>query len=281
MTPACLICLERGAVSHGRAIAEALGLSYQVADFDYQSASVREQRRFYADNLKRHTSLLLLKETGLSLMTEVDAVPVEIQADFCDATTDYRRTHGGGKSQMIAKAVGIKGAGRPGVLDATAGLGADAFVLASLGCKVYLLERNRYIHALLADGIKRGKAAASAEIQEVMERMHLLPAGDALEFLKSDNAVPAVDVIYLDPMFPEREKSARVKKSMRVFHDFVGADLDSDSLLPLSLERAASKVVVKRPRHAPEAAAVAPSHVLMGQRNRFDVYLAGSRAPAG
>lgn len=258
-----------------------MGLNFEFADFDFKAASTREQRRFYADNLKRHASLLLLKETGLSLMTEVDAVPVEIRTDFCDATTDYRRTHGGGKGQMIAKAVGIRGADRPSVLDATAGLGTDAFVLASLGCEVHLLERNPFVHALLADGIERGRASASTAISEVVKRMHLLPTGDALEFLQSRDAPRKPEVIYLDPMFPEREKSARVKKSMRVFHDFVGADADSDALLPLARRRARSRVVVKRPRHAPEVAGAAPSHVLKGQRNRFDVYLTGSTVSAG
>ncbi|NCG09308.1 MAG: class I SAM-dependent methyltransferase, partial [Verrucomicrobia bacterium] len=262
MTAACLICLDPDSIDRGRDIAQALGLDFETPDFNLQSAPLREQCRFYGDYLKTYVRLLLYKETGLSLLTEINGAPVEIQADFCDATTDYRRTRGGGKSQMIAKAVGLKDSTRPRVLDGTAGLGADGFVLASLGCEVHLLERNPLVHALLADGIERGKASDLQEISEIMNRMHLLTVADALECLASTNATPEADVIYLDPMFPERDKSALVKKSMRVFHDFVGSDSDSDALLPLALERAGSRVVVKRPRHAPPLAGVTPSHVL-------------------
>jgi 16S rRNA (guanine1516-N2)-methyltransferase len=281
MSPTCLICLDLDLNTQGQTIAQALGLEFVAPAFDLGAASLREARRFYSDYLNTHSHLFLLKGSGLSLLTEVDGAIVEIRADFCDATTDYRRTHGGGKGQMIAKAVGIKGSTRPAILDGTAGLGADSFVLAGLGCELSLLERNPFIHALLTDGLERARQSQMSEICEVMDRMRLLPTRDSLRFLESGEAGAAWDVIYLDPMFPEREKSARVKKSMRVFHDIVGGDADSDQLLALALERAESRVVVKRPRHAPPLAGKTPSHVLKGQRNRFDIYLTRNSAPAG
>ena len=80
----------------------------------------------------------------------------------------HRRQFGGGKGQMIAKAVGIKGGIKPQILDATAGLGKDAFVLATLGCEMTLLERSPIIHQLLQDGIER---ASESDVSDIIQRM--------------------------------------------------------------------------------------------------------------
>ena len=77
---------------------------------------------------------------------------------------------------------------------------------------------------------------------------------------------------FLDPMFPEKRKNAAPKKEMAAFHFLVGADADADALLPLALQVAQRRVVVKRPRHAPVLAGVKPSLVLEGESTRFDIY---------
>jgi 16S rRNA (guanine1516-N2)-methyltransferase len=82
------------------------------------------------------------------------------------------------------------------------------------------------------------------------------------------------DVVYLDPMFPARSKSAQVKKEMQVFHQLVGTDPDADQLLELARACAKKRVVVKRPRIAPELAAARPSYTLTGKSNRYDIYVA-------
>lgn len=61
---------------------------------------------------------------------------------------------------------------------------------------------------------------------------------------------PAPDVVYLDPMYPHRQKSALVKKEMRVFQSLVGNDDDADSLLIPAMTIAKRRVVVKRPNYA-------------------------------
>jgi 16S rRNA (guanine1516-N2)-methyltransferase len=127
---------------------------------------------------------------------------------------------------MIAKAVGMKSGVCPLVFDATAGLGGDAFVLASLGAAVIMQERNPVVHALLSDGLARLALDARADLQGVVSRLHLrAQQGD------STQAMPGADVIYLDPMFPVRGKQAAVKKEMAAFHDLVGTDDDQDDLL--------------------------------------------------
>jgi len=169
---------------------------------------------------------------------------------------------------MIAKAVGIQSGIRPAILDATAGLGRDAFVLAQLGCDVVLIERHPLIAALLADGLAR--ALSDAEVGPIVQRMHL-QKGNAIDLMTAWQGEPP-QVIYLDPMFPHRDKSALVKKEMRLFRPLVGDDDDAPQLLAAALDLATHRVVVKRPRKAPGVAGRGPSHVLEGKSSRFDIY---------
>lgn len=190
-----------------------------------------------------------------------------IGVDFVDGATAHRRKFGGGRGQDIAKAVGLKHGFTPKVLDATAGLGRDAFVLATLGCQVTMMERMPIVAALLEDGLERAKI--SSEIVDIAERMNLIHASSI------DNMTLAQqpDVIYLDPMYPHREKSAAVKKEMRVFQSLVGEDLDADNLLTPALALAKYRVVVKRPSYAPPLAGKQPSTSIKMKKNRFDVYV--------
>ena len=191
-----------------------------------------------------------------------------VRADFIGGAVAHRRLYGGGSGQMIAKAVGIQPGVRPSVLDATAGLGRDAFVLAMLGCAVSLIERQPLVCALLEDALQR--AQASAELAPIVARMQLL-SGDAIDLMRHwSGDVP--QVIYLDPMFPERDKSALVKKEMRLFKPIVGADDDAPQLLAAALSLATHRVVVKRPRKAPAIAGAEPGYVLEGNSSRFDIY---------
>ncbi len=200
-----------------------------------------------------------------------------IFVDFAGGAVAHRRKFGGGKGQAIAKAAGLNKGVTPNVLDGTAGLGRDAFVLASLGCKVQMVERHPVVAALLDDGLKRAKS--DPEIGTwVSERMSLLHASslDALSKLAEDSGFVKPDVVYLDPMYPHPEnkkKSALVKKEMRVFQHLVGADLDADGLLTPALDLATKRVVVKRPDYANWLDEKKPSMAIETKKNRFDVYV--------
>ncbi|MFB9998169.1 MULTISPECIES: 16S rRNA (guanine(1516)-N(2))-methyltransferase RsmJ [Providencia] len=191
-----------------------------------------------------------------------------IFVDFVSGAMAHRRKFGGGRGEAVAKAVGIKKDYLPDVIDATAGLGRDAFVLAALGCKVRMLERHPVVAALLDDGLQRGYQ--DLEIgQWLQARMSLIHAS-SLHALAEITDAP--DVIYLDPMYPHRQKSALVKKEMRVFQSLVGADDDADSLLAPAIALAKRRVVVKRPDYAePLAGQKAPSAVTT-KSHRFDIY---------
>jgi len=190
-----------------------------------------------------------------------------LRVDFAEGAANHRRLYGGGKGQLIAKVVGIQGKRRPSIVDATAGLGQDAFVLATLGCNVTLIERNAIVHALLQDGLQR--AALSTEVADIIARMQL--AEDNATQVLTD--LPPPDVIYLDPMFPERHKTALVKKAMRFFHDIVGDDDDAATLLLLARRHAKHRVVVKRPLHAPFLADSTPTYQMKGKAMRYDIYV--------
>ncbi|HWV14073.1 MAG TPA: class I SAM-dependent methyltransferase [Cellvibrio sp.] len=217
---------------------------------------------------------LLFAEQGVVLQQTGRKVPGPVAAEFVEGSVDHRRKFGGGKGQMIAKAVGVRANVYPLVLDATAGLGKDAFVLATLGCKVQMLERSPYVHALLDNGLQRARQVYDdVELQQIVARMELLEV-DSQEYLSQDSNSLAQrpDVVYLDPMFPERQKSADVKKEMVAFHHIVGGDEDADRLLDKALAIALYRVVVKRPRKAPFLAGKSPSYQLEGKSSRFDIY---------
>lgn len=217
---------------------------------------------------------LVLTEERLELRKLDEPKLGAVYVDFVEGAVAHRRKFGGGRGQSIAKAVGLKAGATPTVVDATAGLGRDAFVLASLGCKVTLIERSPVVAALLQDGLAR--AAQDPEIGPwVSERMCLLQ-GPAVDNLLALTERP--DVIYLDPMFPHKQKSALVKKEMRVFQSLVGPDLDADALLPAALKMANKRVVVKRPAYAGWLNEHKPSMAIETKGNRFDVYVMAALA---
>ena len=218
---------------------------------------------------------LQLGEQGLQFAELGPGAAGPVRVDFVAGTVAHRRLHGGGSGQMIAKAVGIQPGVRPVVLDATAGLGRDAFGLAQLGCALTLIERQPLIAALLEDGLAR--ARTDGEVGSVVAQMQLV-CGNAIELMGAWTGEPP-QVIYLDPMFPHRDKSAQVKKEMRLFRPLAGDDDDAPQLLAAALALATHRVVVKRPRKAPAIAGVVPGYALEGKSSRFDIYPKKSLKP--
>lgn len=219
--------------------------------------------------VKSAAILLYADDQGLCLQLTGKSAPGPVRAEFVSGKAGYRREHGGGTGQLIAKAVGLQKTRQTlYIVDATAGLGQDAFVLASLGCRVTLFERSPVIHAILEDGLAR--ASLNAQCADIAARMQL-EAGDSLDWLRN-SLRDSVDVVYLDPMFPHRDKSALVKKEMQVFRQVVGDDEDSDTLLEAALAVARYRVVVKRPRKAEPLNGPPVTTRVEGKSSRYDVY---------
>ncbi len=216
-------------------------------------------------------SLILVQTTRrLELRQTGKAAPGPVFADFVGGKAAYRRHQGIGARQPIARAVGIKSGKLPTIIDATAGLGQDALVLATLGCEITLIERSPIVTALLSDALER--ALAEAETASIVAHMRLVQA-DACDYLLTLQESQRPEVIYLDPMFPDHNKSALAKKEMRLFQQLPGTRDSADSLLPIARQFAKRRVVVKRPAKAPWLAGIEPSLAIHSPKMRFDVYL--------
>lgn len=198
---------------------------------------------------------------------KVDNQP-DLKIDFVGGAVGHRFRQGGGRGQSLPKAAGFAKGKIPTIADATAGLGRDAFLLASMGAQVTLIERSKAVHTLLQDAMMRAQDAGP-EFARIISRMTLI-RGDAMEVLPHLN----VDVITVDPMHPPRHNSALVKMEMRVLRQIVGSDTDSLDLMQVALACATKRVVLKWPLRAPFMAGLAPpSHQIVGKTTRYDVYM--------
>ena len=157
---------------------------------------------------------------------------------------------------------------KPKVLDTTAGQGRDSFILASLGCNITLLERNKVIYLLLKNAIENAKN--NDELKNIVKNMTIINQ-DSVKFLENNN--DCFDVIYLDPMFPKSKKSRLVKKDMQIFREIVGNDLDSSKILESALKSNTKRVVVKRMNKSDFLDNKKPNFSIKGTSIRFDVYI--------
>jgi 16S rRNA (guanine1516-N2)-methyltransferase len=192
----------------------------------------------------------------------------DLRIDFVAGPVAHRFRFGGGRGQPLAKAMGLTDGKTPAIVDATAGLGRDSFLLASLGAKVMMIERSPRMHALLADGLERA-AQEGGELQEIVSRMTLF-MGDAKDLL------PQLDVeaVLVDPMHPARKKSALVKLELRQVREIVGEDDNALELMQVALQHAKKRVVLKWPVNAEPIAGVRPfSHQIFGKTMRYDVFM--------
>ena len=202
-----------------------------------------------------------------------ERAPGAVSVDFRSA--DFARRASEGKRGLLGRAVGLAKGEKPLVWDATAGLGRDAVRLAWMGARVVAFERDRIVRALLADGLTRGMIGEDP-LAEAIESRFELRAGDAREFFDPLKVDEPPDVIYLDPMFPERG-SALAKKEAQILGVLCGkgSDREEDAALFEGAEKLAPKrIVVKRPRYAPTLIeGREPAHRFEGKSVRYDLYL--------
>lgn len=213
---------------------------------------------------------------------------ISIHIDFLSGDLAHRQQFGGGRGQSIAKAIGLKqGIEPPTVLDATAGLAKDAYVLACLGCSMTLIERSPIVVELICDAIQR--ATEDEHFQTILEKGFKVINQSSIEYLtelanktlSDDDIYPDMinpeviypDVIYLDPMYPDKKKSASVKKNMQILQKLLGKDEDTQALLSTALKVAKKRVVVKRPKGAENLTELEPTYTVESKKTRYDVYI--------
>ncbi len=247
-TPIAVSCHDESRENEAKALAKKLHLPFTqniTPDYEY---------------------VLLFTEAHLSLQ-KIGSRETPLFIDFLSEDAQYRLKKISKKNEILARALGLKKSAASSIVDATGGLLRDSFIIAALGFPVSIFERSPIIHALQADALHR---ARSTHLHDITQKMHLY----------HDDAITALplfdkpDVIYIDPMFPTRKKSALPKKEMVHFKKIVGEDQDAAALLTTALACARSRVVVKRPRIIKNLTEnLAPSFTLAGSSCRFDVYL--------
>ncbi len=219
-----------------------------------------------AQALAERFNFILEKNTDSCLFVDKEKLSLKIpgftpiSAELGSAYWSKRKSEG--KKQGLVRAckphVGMK------IIDITAGWGRDAAVLASLGAEVLMLERHPVMVALLADALSR-------MTEQDRQQMSLsLCAEDAYSFLYSLEKKDYPDVIYIDPMHPERTKSALVKKEMQVLQQMIDPDENAHELIQLAITRAKQKVVVKWPQKSKSLLSANSS--IEGKTIRFDIF---------
>lgn len=199
-------------------------------------------------------------ERGLALV----GGGMELLGDFTRMLPRLRTDRLG--RELLVRAARVRGAEEPTAIDCTAGLGEDSLLLAAAGFRVTLFERDETICVLLADAMER--AANEPQLKDTVERMTLV-GGDSIAGLAELGFAP--DVVYLDPMFPGRTKSAAVKKKFQLLHHLEQPCEEENELVAAALAASPRKVVIKRPAKGPQLAGIKPSYSISGKAVRYDV----------
>ncbi|MBQ3884369.1 class I SAM-dependent methyltransferase [Succinivibrio sp.] len=221
----------------------------------------------------------LLLKVGQKIVLELsdDSItPQDFEIDLFRDKLLWRLSHSGKNSEAVCRAV-IGKTVKPLVFDATAGLGRESIILQSAGCQVYMFERNPVIWLLLKSAMTH--AENNTDILSSLKNglPHLTSLGSVAEQLSRGEKLPEPEVIYYDPMFPQRTKSALVKKDMRVFHEIVGFDQDTTEYANFLLTVAKHHLVVKRPSNEPPLELnLRRSSFVDGKACRFDCYFCGN-----
>lgn len=199
-------------------------------------------------------------EQGLALVAD----GVELRGDFARMLPRLRPDRL--SKELLVRAARVRGVEKPVAVDATAGLGEDSLLLAAAGFSVVLYERDAVIAALLEDALAR--ALDDSRLADVASRMTLVK-GDSAKLLASMDISP--DVVFLDPMFPERRRKAATNKKLQLFQRLERPCDNETELLQAAMATYPRKVVVKRPLKGPYLAGVKPSSSLMGKVVRYDI----------
>lgn len=262
--PASPTCAERATM-----LAAKYGLRFEAGHFISAPTTPSDCGPTRVDASSEMSLALVVTPDRLELRMGGDRRMRPIVVDFAQGAAAKHRLATASRSQPLARAVGLRGEA-PFIVDATAGLGRDAFVLAGLGCHVMALERSPAACALLEDGLLRASQSARAPVRRAAERIELCYA-DACTVLPTVTA-PTPDVVYLDPMYSDLSRTALAGKEMRVLRELVGDDDDAIDLFTVARAVALRRVVVKRhPRAAPLCPN--PDFTCGGKIARFDVYL--------
>ena len=204
---------------------------------------------------------LVLDADGLSLRRG----SLSVRGDFTRMLPRLREQNLRGEL-LVRSVKGRGGARQMRIVDATAGLGEDAILLAATGHSVHLFEQNPVIAAMLRDALDR--AACEPALAEIVGRMSLTE-GDSVVGLHRLDETP--DAVVLDPMFPARKKSGLIGKKLQLLQVLERPCADEEALLQAAIDADPAKIIIKRPLKGPWLAGRKPSYALTGKAIRYDV----------
>lgn len=172
-------------------------------------------------------------------------------------------------NQLLIKACNNKQRSIRTVLDLTAGWGMDSFMIAQNGRTITMLEQNCLIYAIVAHSLIC--AETSSKLSQTASRITLINT-NGNDFLTASENRPEFDCIYLDPMFPGYQSSAKPSKAMQLLQQMT-SNVDIEFAFKLALATAKNRVVMKRPLKSPPFADIQPDLVYREKTIRFDIYL--------
>ena len=229
-------------------------------------------QREMAESFSKKNAIPMVDQPGKGLTLVFDKKGVSLSGYGLSYQGDFegmlhRVTNGRLAHEMLVKAVKSEKE-ELRAIDATAGMGEDAFLLAAYGYDVTLYEQNPVVAALLKDALRRGKKHPI--LKEIVPRMHLLQ-GDSIEYLRKE--MDPVDVIYLDPMFPKRQKSGLINKKLQLIQKLEPPCSTEKDLFDVAIKANPSRIIVKRPLKSPFLDGRKPSYDLKGKAIRYDCYV--------
>ncbi len=204
---------------------------------------------------------LLLDSSGLSLVGYGLQYKGDFEDDMLRRVTDGRLQH-----ELLVHVAKTKQES-PKAIDATAGMGEDAFLLAASGYEVTLFERNPVIAALLRDAMRRAKK--NSILKEIISRMHLVE-GNSIQLMSEQSNI---DVIYLDPMFPARQKSGKINKKLQLIQKLEHPCVDEQLLFNAAQSASPQKIIIKRPLKGEYLADLTPHYSVKGKAIRYDCFV--------
>lgn len=250
----------------------AIGVYAETQQVQEQAQSVAHKLQIpLLENSEDATLVVWLNTFGIGLL-QTEGLHAKKQKpffiDFLDKEFRYRLRTSKRSQELLLKAIGLSSSPLS-VFDATAGTATETFLMAAFGCQVTAVERSPILAELVQDGLKR--ATQEETFLPILQNIHF-SCGESRSLWLSSKTIPRPEVIYLDPMFPERKKSALVKKEMLLLRQLVGEDQDASELFQVALTLAQKRVVVKRPNYAPPLSK-SPNFSYSGKHTRFDIYL--------
>lgn len=255
-------------------------VTYDKSDFKHSASIIAERLGCAVGNdAKLHNLTLTLRDLpqssifALELCLNLSSPALKLVLDFNDQRSQFRKSSGGGIRQHIVRAVGLHKHPELKIIDATAGLGADSFVLACYGANMTLVEQHPVLSLMLENALSR--ALEIPTLSDIAPRMQICSDTNSIDLLSETDINKKYDVIYLDPMYPQRHKKpAKAKKNMQIIQYLLAnVENQADKLFTTALASGVKRVVVKRPSGADSLMKKKPHSVIESTNTRYDIYI--------